>query len=117
LRRAGEAVENEEIQFEILSGPNDDEPIYSDNTNASGMASFTYTGDGGIGTDIIKATAVQSGLSAQVTKIWEEGEIPVEVGGEVYPVDKLSILAPWVVLAAALIIGTAVAVRRRRAPS
>jgi len=94
LRRAGEAVENEEIQFEILSGPNDDEPIYSDNTNASGMASFTYTGDGGIGTDIIKATAVQSGLSAQVTKIWEEGEIPVEVGGEVYPKEKY--LWKWV---------------------
>ena len=42
---------------------------------------------------------------------------PVEVGGEVYPINKLSILAPWVALAAALIIGTAVAVRRRRAQS
>ena len=117
LRRAGQAVANAEIQFEILSGPNSDEPMYSDNTNASGMASFTYTGDGGPGTDIIKATAVQSGLSAQVTKVWEEGEIPVEVGGEVYPVDRLAVLAPWLVLAAALIIGTAVVVRRRRAPS
>jgi len=117
LRRAGEAVENEEIQFEILSGPNDDEPIHSDNTNASGEATFTYTGDGGPGTDIIKATAVLSGLSAQVTKVWEEGEIPVEVGGEVYPVNRLAVLAPWLALAAALIIGTAVVVRRRRAPS
>ena len=117
LRRAGEAVENEEIQFEILSGPNDDEPIHSDNTNASGVATFTYIGDGGPGTDIIKATAVQSGLSAQVTKVWEEGEIPVEVGGEVYPVNRLAVLAPWLALAAALIIGTAVVVRRRRAPS
>lgn len=42
---------------------------------------------------------------------------PVEVGGEVYPVDKLNILAPWIALTAALIIGTAVAVRRRRAQS
>jgi hypothetical protein len=43
--------------------------------------------------------------------------IPVEVGGEVYPINKLSILAPWVALVAALIIGTVVVVRRRRAPS
>ena len=43
--------------------------------------------------------------------------IAVEVGGEVYPVDKLNILAPWIALAAALIIGTTVAVRRRRAQS
>ena len=42
---------------------------------------------------------------------------PVEVGGEVYPVDKLNILAPWMALAAVLIIGTAVVVRRRGAPS
>jgi hypothetical protein len=42
---------------------------------------------------------------------------PVEVGGEVYPIDKLSVLAPWIVLAAALIIGAVVLVRRRRAQS
>jgi len=40
---------------------------------------------------------------------------PVEVGGEVYPVDKLTILAPWIVLVAALLVGTSIAVRRRRA--
>jgi hypothetical protein len=116
-KRAGQAVENEEIQFEIISGPNDDEPMYSDNTNASGEATFTYTGDGGPGTDIIKATAVQSGLSAQVTKIWEEGEIPVEVGGEVYPVNKLAVLAPWIALAAAIMVSVSIVVRQRRAQS
>ena len=40
---------------------------------------------------------------------------PVEVGGEVYLVDKLNILAPWVALATVLIIGTTVVMRRRRA--
>ena len=51
--------------------------------------------------------------------IWPciEPIIPVEVGGEVYPVDRLNMLAPWVALAAVLIIGTAVVVRHRRAPS
>ena len=92
----------------------DDEPVTSDNTNASGEATFTYIGDGGPGTDIIKATAVQSGLSAQVEKVWQAPPV-VEVGGEVYPVNQLTILAPWVALAAALIIGTAVVMRRRRA--
>lgn len=42
---------------------------------------------------------------------------PVEVGGEVYPIDKLAILAPWLVLAAALIVGAVVVVRRRRSQS
>jgi len=42
---------------------------------------------------------------------------PVEVGGQVYPLNKLAILAPWIVLAAALILGGAVAVRRRRTQS
>ncbi len=38
---------------------------------------------------------------------------PLEVGGDVYPVNKLAILAPWIALAAAVIAGTSVAVRRR----
>ena len=42
---------------------------------------------------------------------------PVEVGGAVYPVNKLSVLAPWIVLAAAIIGGAAVVVRRHRAQS
>ena len=42
---------------------------------------------------------------------------PVEVGGTVYPVNKLAVLAPWIVLVAALLVGTAVVVRRRRAQS
>ena len=42
---------------------------------------------------------------------------PVEVGGEVYPINKLNILAPWIALTAALIVGTVVVVRRRRAQS
>jgi hypothetical protein len=42
-------------------------------------------------------------------------EPPVEVGGEVYPVDKLTILASWILLAVTLIVVTAVVLRRRRA--
>ena len=46
-------------------------------------------------------------------EVWSEG--PVEVGGEVYPVNKLSVLAPWIVLVAAILGGATIVVRRRRA--
>jgi hypothetical protein len=36
-----------------------------------------------------------------------------KVGGDVYPVNKVAMLAPWLALAAVLIIGTTIAVRRR----
>ena len=42
---------------------------------------------------------------------------PVEVGGEVYPVNKLTIVAPWIALAVVIIGGATIAVRRRRAQS
>jgi hypothetical protein len=117
---AGVPQENMEIKFEIISGPTDDEPIASDNTNASGEATFSYLGDGGPGTDTIKATAVdQTGaplISSTATKVWQAPP-PVEVGGEVYPVNRLSILAPWIALAAAIIVSASIVVRRCRAQS
>ena len=48
----------------------------------------------------------------------EGGEPPgpgpgIVVGGEVYPVNKVALLAPWIALAAAIIAGATIAVRRR----
>ena len=46
------------------------------------------------------------------------GEPPPAVGGEVYPVNKLAILAPWIVLAVVLVAGISwLAIKRRRAQS
>jgi hypothetical protein len=42
---------------------------------------------------------------------------PTEVGGEVYPANKVAVLAPWLALVAVLIVGTAFAIRRCRATS
>jgi uncharacterized repeat protein (TIGR01451 family) len=42
---------------------------------------------------------------------------PMEVGGTIYPVNKLSVLIPWIALAAVLIVGVTIVVRRRRAQS
>ena len=88
----------------------------SDNTSATGEATFTYIGDGGPGTDIIKATAIQSGLSSQATKVRERTKPPAEVGGEVYPVNKLALLTPWIALSA-ILIPAIILMRRRRARS
>ena len=48
-------------------------------------------------------------------EVWGEG--PVEVGGEVYPVNKLSVLAPWIALVAVIIPIATIVIRRRRAQS
>lgn len=56
-------------------------------------------------------------------EVWGEppppppGPPPVEVGGEVYPVNKLAVLAPWIALAAVIISGVTIVIRRRRARS
>jgi uncharacterized repeat protein (TIGR01451 family) len=42
---------------------------------------------------------------------------PEPVGGEAFPVGKLSILAPWIALGAAIIAGAGIFVRRRQARS
>jgi hypothetical protein len=39
---------------------------------------------------------------------------PPEVGGEIYPISKVAMLTPAIVLAIALLFGTAVIVRRRQ---
>jgi len=39
------------------------------------------------------------------------------VGGEAYPINKLTILAPWMALTAAIVVGIAILARRRRAQS
>jgi len=43
------------------------------------------------------------------------GTPPPPVGGEAYPVSRLAILAPWIALIAAIITGTTIIWRRRRA--
>jgi uncharacterized repeat protein (TIGR01451 family) len=42
---------------------------------------------------------------------------PMGVGGEAYPVNRLAILAPWLAVAAAIVAGTSIILRRRRAQS
>jgi hypothetical protein len=41
----------------------------------------------------------------------------MEVGGQVFPVNKLAVMAPWIALVAVLIIGATVVVRRQKVQS
>ena len=51
----GNPLENIDVTFSIRIGPNSDEPDYTAATDGNGQATFTYTGDGGVGTDAIRA--------------------------------------------------------------
>lgn len=60
------------VTFTVLSGPNSGQ-TGTDTTNASGNASFTYTGSGGVGTDEIEACFNNQGIKVcaqKVTKDW-----------------------------------------------
>ena len=109
------------IGFAVDSGPNKGVDSMGF-TDAEGKATFTYTGDGGEGTDIINTASLLTlgEQDIQAIKVWEITPTPppdVEVGGEVYPVNNLAILAPWIVLVAVLILGVTITVNRRRVRS
>jgi hypothetical protein len=70
----GDPVAGRHVDFKVLSGPNAGDNGASD-TDAAGNASFTYTGDGGVGTDAIVAEMIDSQMVVQqsnvVAKTWE----------------------------------------------
>jgi len=118
----GFPLQGKTIYF-VVSGPNAGEQVESV-TDAEGEATFTYTGDGGEGEDIIYAGSMLTigYQDIHATKEWvttpppPPPPPPVEVGGEVYPVNKVGVLAPWIALTAAILLisGITLAVRRRR---
>jgi hypothetical protein len=73
----GQPVSGIVVSFEVLSGPNDVKSG-TDTTDANGEATFTYTDDGGAGTDQIQASflvsAEETKFSNIVTKTWGSSE-------------------------------------------
>lgn len=59
------------IDFLVLSGPNAGD-AGTNLTDSVGDATFTYTGDGGVGTDIIQAVGLVGGnaFTCTATKVW-----------------------------------------------
>jgi len=123
----GNDIENVPVSFEILTGPNAGKTYGPVNTDADGLAEWTYNDDTGLspGTDTIQATATVPGtavvLESQVVdKEWyENGEEPpvVEVGGTVHPVNKFMLLTPWITLGILLAAWGTFILRRRKAQS
>ncbi len=59
-----------DVEFEVTDGPNAGD-TGSDSTDGNGEATFTYTGDGGAGTDTIEACVVDfPELCTTATKTW-----------------------------------------------
>jgi hypothetical protein len=111
-------VEGAQIDFLVESGPNAGEAA-SEVTDALGQADFTYTSNGVPGIDVIVARVIDAAtggvlITTDATKVWEGPPVIMEVGGDVFPVNTLAILAPWLALAAVLIVGTTIAIRRRK---
>jgi Bacterial Ig-like domain (group 1) len=73
VNAAGAPIPGETVTFNVISGPNNGTTATS-TTNASGVATFTYTSNGTAGTDQIQASFVNSQNQTQtsniVTKIW-----------------------------------------------
>ena len=71
---AGAAVPNVLVSFSVDSGPNAGDTD-SGTTDSNGVTTFTYVGDGGVGTDTITASFVDSDGATQVSrpvqKTWE----------------------------------------------
>jgi len=70
----GNPVSGIPVIFTVISGPNQGE-TGSDTTDQDGKATFSYTGDGGIGTDEIQACFTYEDntvCSQTVTKVWNQ---------------------------------------------
>ena len=76
------------VTFNVIAGPNAGDNG-TDTTDANGEASFTYTGNGGVGTDIIEATFVDGDGNTQrsnrVEKEWVRRNCMEEVTWDPVP--------------------------------
>ncbi len=92
------------ITFAVTSGPNAGasgicSPNADCTTDANGQVSFTYTGDGGVGTDTISASFVTTRETTESTlaqKTWEEPEAtptPTAMAATATPAPTPTVLA------------------------
>jgi len=118
-------VEGATVVISVIAGPNTGETSGPMTTDVNGEASWTYTGSGGTGTDTIEVTGTDPAgaplVSAQAEKTWEDcggpGPQPIEVGGDVYPANKLMLLTPWITLGILLAAWGTFILRRHRSQS
>jgi len=70
-------------------------------------------------TNTFEAEGIDSARDPVYARVQSTREVipPEPVGGEAFPIGRLSILAPWIALGAAIIAGAAIFARRRQARS
>jgi len=93
----------------------DNDGAYDDSTLQNPSHTWATAGDYTVGlrvTDYVAATDTDT-ASVHITT----APPPTGVGGTAYPPNKVMILAPWIALAAAIIAGATIFLRRRRAQS
>jgi hypothetical protein len=95
---AGGPLSGINVTFTVISGPNQGETGNAV-TNAEGHASFTYTGNGGVGIDQIEACFINSQQEEECSNILEK----VWITGEDVPLSNWAIF-----IGIALIIGFAI---------
>ncbi len=83
-----------DVEFEVTAGPNTGDSG-TDDTDGNGEATFTYTGDGGAGTDTIQACVVDfPELCTTATKTWEEpSPTPTVLAATATPAPTPTVLA------------------------
>ena len=107
----GSPVANAPVRIEVIEGPH--AGVFNQgSTNAQGQFQLTYTGTA-TGTDTILGTVLDAPVidSSPVTKRWVE---VIPVGWPTYPINGVAIMAPWIALGAAVILGAGLLVLRRR---
>jgi hypothetical protein len=118
----GQPVEGANVTISVTSGPHMGQSSGVQTSDMDGYVTWSYTGTDA-GTDNITASGVgPDGVtqlpSKTVTKTWEVcEEPPVEVGGDIYPTNKVLLLTPWITLGILLAAWGTLIMRRYKAQS
>ncbi len=92
---AGQPVANADVTLTVVSGPNKGTTMVVKSDN-NGVVPFTYTSNGGVGSDVIQATVATNGdplVSNSLTVIWKALPVEPPVQAAPTPVPTLSFWA------------------------
>jgi uncharacterized repeat protein (TIGR01451 family) len=107
------------VNSSLVQNPGDNATFYLDYV-VDWDDAYYHTGLGyWVITNTFEAAGNDSAADPVYALVTSNAEVipPEPVGGEAFPIGKLSILAPWIALGAAIIAGAAILVRRRQARS
>jgi hypothetical protein len=95
----------------------DNDGAYDDSTEQNPTLSFPSVGTYTVNLKVTPYHCVQATVSKTITVSEQTTTPPVEVGGDIYPLDRLLLLAPLAILGVILMTGTILVIRRRSVKS